>query len=502
MINKIKILLEKKIYMLYIAIAAVVLLFMFYQGGKQSFWLDEMSLLGTITKDKNVGDILNQYLTIDVTNLPLFPLVAAAWYRIFPANDRLMLLLPELAVAGTCIWSALTAEMIAGKKSGLFTAILTAVSTKLILSCGFEFRSYGFLVFFGTAALYYFLRSIKYGERKDFVKYTVMLVLTMYTHYMGGILIAAFGAVELAFIIFEKKNIRRLIPYIVTGIAFVPWFIIMLINKQKSITSFWPDKPTLPEIARVMRKLLSENEAMFIILIITFLYVVCRTVRYLIEKKKIPFKIRSLMILSWVILAVIGAVFVYSTVINPAGGFFVLRYFLELVPLMFIVIAVGISDAIEFISAKRETAFRFELTAIAAMFLCLYVGLINMRIVRENSSKSSETFREASEWVKVQDDLYDEGTALVCSVNPRAALGFAEYYVRDGGKKEALPVISLQDEDPVADLKKYDKLYVVYVHRDMNKLADDVVKYLGENFEIKENNEDIKAALYVRKEAN
>ena len=49
----------------YVALGLLMLLFMFYQCGKQSFWLDEMSLLGTITKDKGIGDILNQYLTID-----------------------------------------------------------------------------------------------------------------------------------------------------------------------------------------------------------------------------------------------------------------------------------------------------------------------------------------------------------------------------------------------------------------------------------------------------
>ena len=501
MVNKIKSIVEKKTYMIYMALAAVMLVFMFYQGGKQSFWLDEMSLLGTITKEKNVCDILNQYLTIDVTNLPVFPLVAALWYRVLPANDRLMLLLPEIAVALSCIFSALTAELIAGKKSGIFAAILTAVSTKMILSCGFEFRSYGFLLFFGTGALYYFFKHMKSDSKRDNIMYGVMLVLTIYTHYMGAILIAALGAAELVSVI-KEKSIKRLIPYVATGVLFAPWFVLMLMKKQKSITSFWPKKPTVPEIARVMRKLLSENEVLFIILIITFLYVLCRVVRYWLEKRKVSFKLSAILIMSWVVLFMLGVVFVYSAVINPAGGFFVQRYFLELVPVMLIIISIGISEAIEFISADRERAFRLELTAIAALFMILYVGLTNLREVRENSSKSSETFREASQWVEAQEGLYDEGTALVCSVNPRAALGFAEYYVRDGGKKPEIPVISLQDTDPVSDLKKYDKLYVVYVHRDMEKLADDVKAYLSDNFEIKENNEEIKAALYVRKEAN
>ena len=499
MIDRIKDIIEKKFWLIYAAIAFMMLLFMFYQSGKQSFWLDEMSLLGTITKDKSVGDILNQYLTIDVTNLPLFPLIAALWYRVLPANDRLMLLLPELAVVGSCIWSAFTAELIAGKKSGLFTMILTSVSTRLILSCGFELRSYGFLVFLSVGLVYFFLKRIQAYDRKNEIAYAVIVLLTLYTHYMGAILIAFLALIDLIFIVCRRSKVKRLLPYVSAGILFIPWFALMLAKKQKSISSFWPDKPTIPEIARTIRKLLGSNEALFIILLITFFYVVCRIVRNILEREKVSFKHLSLLIFSYLVLGVVGGVFTYSAVINPAGGFFVQRYFLELVPLVFIIISVGISDAIEFISSKRERAFRLELAGIAALFLVFYLGLINIREVRESSSKSSETFREAAAWVKVQDGLYDENAALVCSVNPRASLGFAEYYVRNGGKSPELPVISLQDEDPVSDLKKYDRLYLIYVHRDLDKLADDVKDYLKENFEIVEDNEEIKAALYVRK---
>ena len=497
--KKIEAFTDRYFYMTYAALAFVMLVFMFYQCGKQSFWLDEMSLLGTITKDKGIGDILGQYLRIDVTNLPLFPLVAALWYRIMPANDRLMLLLPELAIAGTVIFSAKTAELIAGKRAGLFTAILTSVSTKLILSGGFELRSYGFLLFFGMGAVYFFFRRMRSDMRKDSIFYGIFLLMTIYTHYMGILLIAALGAAELLLMIVNKEKFTRLIPYFATGIAFAPWFVLMLINKQKSITSFWPKKPTLPEITRVMRKLLDSNEAMFIVFVLTCLYLVCRLVRALWEAKRLSFKNTALLILSWTVFAIIGIVFVYSTIINPAGGFFVQRYFLELAPLMMIIIAVGISTAIDFIAESKGRALRLEISGIVALFLLLYVGLTNIRVVRDSSAKSSETFREAAAWVKAQDGLYDEDAAVVCSVNPRATAGFVEYYVRNGAKTAELPMISLQDKDPVSDLKKYDKLYLVYVHRDMEKLADDVKEYLADNFEIKENYEDIKAALYVRK---
>ena len=410
-----------------------------------------------------------------------------------------MLLLPELAVFGTVIACAKTTELIAGKRAGLIAAILVSVSAKLMISAGFELRSYGFLIFFGMCTIYYYFKKLKEDTMNNSVKYGIFLILTIYTHYMGILLIGALAAADIVIMIARKDNLKKLIPYAATGVVFAPWFILMLINKQKSITSFWPDKPTMPEIARVMRKLLDGHEALFIILTVTFLYAICRFMRFVLEEKKLSFRYIALLTLSWIVLALIGIVFVYSTVINPAGGFFVQRYFLELVPVMIIIIAVGIIEAIDFLSAGKERELRYEISAVVMLFLVLYLGLINIRIVRDSSSKSSETFREAAAWVKAQDDLYTEGTAVVCSVNPRATAGFVEYYVRDGAKKAALPMISLQDTDPVTDLKKYDRLYFVYVHRDLERLSDEVKDYLAENFEVEEDYTDIKAALYRRK---
>nr|MCR4746347.1 hypothetical protein [Lachnospiraceae bacterium] len=382
---------------------------------------------------------------------------------------------------------------------GLFASVSTALSARLILGCGFELRSYGFLVFFSTATIYYFLKRFSSAEKKYHYLYTVMMLLTIYTHYMGSLVITALGMVELLVIILRKKSIKRLIPYFVTVALFLPWFILMLLHKQKSISSFWPTTPTLPKIVRIIRKLLSSDELLFVALIITFLYVIFRVIRNIYEKKTTSFKHFSVLTLSWIVLFILGSVFIYSTIINPAGGFFVQRYFMELVPVMLIIDAVGISEAIEFITSKRERALRLELTAIAASFIVLYIGMGNLREVRETSSTSSETFKEAADWIKSQDGLYDADSAVVCSVNPRATAGFVEYYIRDGAIKPDLPMISLQDYDPVSDLKKYNKLYLVYVHRDMDKLEDDVMDYLAENFDIAEDDEDIKAALLVRK---
>ena len=58
--------------------------------GRQYFNLDEVSQIGFIAKKLGVGGILDYYLTSEVTNLPLFPLLAAVWYRVVPYGEGWM----------------------------------------------------------------------------------------------------------------------------------------------------------------------------------------------------------------------------------------------------------------------------------------------------------------------------------------------------------------------------------------------------------------------------
>lgn len=492
---------KKHTYCLYIILAALQLVFMFYQCGKQSMWLDEMSFLGTITKDKSCTDILWQYLSIDVTNLPLFPLITAVWYRIMPANDRLMLLLPELFAAGSLVVVSLLTEKRFGKRAGITASVLMLISCRSILNCGFELRAYALMLFLSSLLL------LLHFERNDSIvvnikldaAYGVSLLLLLFTHYSGAILIAILGITDLVRILCKQIKITSLIPYVAAGVLFSPWFIMMLLNKQKSIGSFWTDPPTVPEIARTLKYLLSENEAIYVVFIVTVLIVCFGLTRGLHKSQKNLHMIIDAAEMTAVIFAMIMGVFIYSAVINPGGGFFLKRYFLVLLPLMIAVTSFGIIYIQDFILEGKDEAKKYELMFVVIAFILIYFGFINLAEIRETSGTSWETFREAAAYVREQGVLNDDGNAaLVCSVNPRATAGFAEYYVRRGGREKEINTVSLQGDDPVTEISKYDRIYLVYVHKDLENLDPLIKETLTHDFKPVSEDENVKAAVYER----
>jgi len=500
---------KKNTWCLYVLFALLQLAFMFYQCGKQSMWLDEMSFMGTITKDKSLKDILWQYLSIDVTNLPLFPLIAAVWYRIMPANDRLMLLLPEIFAAGALIVTSSIAERNFGRRAGIITAVLMFISKRSVLNCGFELRAYSCMLFLSALLLLQFFERrkrdrvyIKSKDRVDIkqeVLYCLTILLLLFTHYSGAILIAVLGMVELFLILCKHKSLKTLIPYIAAGILFSPWFLLMLRYKEKSIGSFWVDPPTIPEISRTLKYLLSENEAVFIVFIITLIIIVWRLAYSLHKSEKPDERIVTAVEMSAVIFIMIIGVFMYSAVVNPGGGIFLKRYFLVLLPLILPVTSFGMVYLQDIMSEGRDIERKYEMMFVITVFTLIYFGLSNIADIRETSGSSWETFREAAAYVREQGVLDDgDNAVLVCSVNPRATAGFAEYYVRHGGRENEIDAVSLQGDDPVSELSKYDKIYLVYVHRDLEDLDPDILNTLNRDFKLTAEDESVKAAVYER----
>ncbi|MCR4907920.1 MAG: hypothetical protein K5985_03750 [Lachnospiraceae bacterium] len=498
---------SRKPVIIYLAFAFLMLAFCLMQAGVQSFWLDELSLLGTITKDKGLVDILMQYLRVDVTNLPLFPLAAALWYRLFPASDRIMLLLPSLAAAAGCVFSALAAEELFGKRAGVFTAALYAFSGSIITGCAMEFRAYAFMVFNVSLLLFVFFRrglflagglSAKARFGREFL-FTVSLVLLLFTHYMGAVFVLFLGIAELVFVLSRKEKARSLIPYFISGALFSAWFILMFMNKEKSIGSFWPDKPTLPMLARMVRFLLSGRESLFILLLFAVFLIVFRLFSAFASGRPFGKALSGALILLWCSGGTVGLVFIYSAVINPAGGFFVNRYFFVILPALFILMGLGLKEGTDILSGgNRERAL--ELAFVATAFIVCYLGLINYRGVREETGVSYEPFREAAQYLRETggEELHAPGSAVVCSVNPRATAGFTEYYLRNGGRDTEIKSVSLQGEAPVSDLENCDTLFLVTVHRDLSDLPEEIRKYISDNFSGEVWNEDVCAGVLRR----
>ncbi len=499
----------RKQWLIYGLMGFIQLVFTFRQSGFQSFWLDELSLLGTISSEKSVSDIIWQYLSVDVTNLPLFPLAAALWYRIFPSDDSLMLLLPCLASALSVAVSAHIAELIAGKAAGVLCAFLMAFSPALMTGCCFEFRSYAFMVLNSSLVLFLYLkRHMEFQQggskgRITAIAFSVCGFLLLMTHYFGALFMAGLGFIDLMLVVRINRKSSWLIPYAFCAAPFCVWFALMLAFKEKSLTSFWPKPPAVTAVTGLIRHLLSDSDPLYMVFLAAAALLLYKTIRAFSEHVKVRIPDWYRWLLLWQIVFITGGVFVYSRFINPSGGIFVGRYFLVLLSSTLIFASAGAEDLLMLLFGEEEGERRKAVWVIVFTILFIYCAPRIINDVRADSTGSPEPFREAAQWLREEagEDIYSSKSAVVCSVNPRAALGFTDYYIRRGGREKEVEWISLQDEEKnlPESLEEYDTLYVVYIHRALEDLDSSITGYIEDNFEITAENEELKAFVAVRK---
>lgn len=195
-------------------------------------------------------------------------------------------------------------------------------SSVLVLASGYEFRAYS-LYFMAAAMVLYFLAGRVSGTGKyNLVCYTLSLILLFYSHYYGSVVIVILFLIELFLVIVRKQKIVTIFPYIVSGLCFLPWMVLVLLNRTRSITEFWVQPPDLQSVFELINYLCSENDFLIAIfclgMAVCIVHVVCR-----LKQKRFVYSQDAMMVyVPGIVLGVTAAVFLYSTVINPGGGIF------------------------------------------------------------------------------------------------------------------------------------------------------------------------------------
>lgn len=451
-----------RFYIICLLLIAISFLFCVRISGRQSFAADEMSELGFIAKSNSLEDILMYFLTVEVTNLPLFALIAAAWYRIVPWGEQWLLLLCELFTAAGIFVICVTAKNLKDEAAGYFAAALCTISSTLILRCDMEYRCYSFLFLMIAVCLYLYVKRQKTGESKGIteeLKFGIAMTLLAYAHYFGPLIIVALFLSDLILLFNKRLKLKFLIPYVMSGALLTPWFLLMLKFKQKSITDFWPSPPNLGSIPGMLRFVLSNDEPVYVLSLCAMIYVVVLAVRNLREKSvKWDFHY-PLIVFLWVIWFILLGVFVYSSRINIYGSIWVDKYFISIIPFMVIIMSVFMSLLTEFFT-KGEPGIRQSVTAVICMFLVLYFGLGNFyHDVKEYIDVPADPYREAALYLK---DTVGNGEEipLLVPTEDGAVKGFQEFYIDHYGLGDRIRVVSWYGSEAEDIVKNADEFYV------------------------------------------
>ena len=455
-------------------------------SGRQSFAADEMSEMGFIAKANSLKDILMYFLTVEITNLPLFALIAAAWYRIVPWGESWLLLLCELLTSTGIFFVALAARKLKDDTAGYFAAAFCVISSTLILRCDMEYRCYSFLYMAIALCLYLYIcrqkRNGNEGLPEKGVKQELILGVAMtvlaYAHYFGPLIIVALFVAD-AFLFLKKRlGIKFVIPYMMSGLLLLPWFLLMLKFKEKSITDFWPSPPTLGSIPEILRFVLSYDEPIYVYALIAMLSAAV-LVLWKIREGRFDWGVHYPLAVSlWVIWFLLLGVFVYSSKINIYGSIWVDKYFISLIPFLVLIMAFFASVLMDRAVKPGEKELRGMSTAVICAFLVMYFGLGNYyHDVKEYTDVPLDPYREAALYLR--DNAPEDGEIpLLVPTEGGAVLGFQEFYLDHYGLGDRIRVVSWYEPEAEEIVKNSDRFYVFDVRGRIEKSEEEAAETL------------------------
>jgi mannosyltransferase len=200
-----------------LALGAVV---RFASLGVQSYHHDEVI---TVTRVIH-GSFLQMLREVkhSESNPPLYYVLAWGWAKAFGNGEVAMRSLSALFGTATIPFAFGAAREVGGTRAGLIAAALVAVNPMLIWYSQ-EARSYVLLVFFCTAALYFFLRALRSQEGRDLALWALASGCALSSHYFAVFAIA----IEATWLLIALRARRRaVLPTLaavgLAGLALLP----------------------------------------------------------------------------------------------------------------------------------------------------------------------------------------------------------------------------------------------------------------------------------------
>jgi mannosyltransferase len=211
-----------------------------YRLDAQSLWWDEMYT--TVQASMAPGELLES-LFEDRVHTPLYFFVLLGWGEI----GRSAFILRYFSVVAGVLTIPLIYVMgqrLNGRAVGLLAAFLLAIAPFHIWFSQ-EARMCSFLALNALAANYFLLRLLHREKRGDWIAYTVALTFTLYSHYLGVlILIAHYAFFSFYYRYHYRQNPQRFKRWFVCGAVagglFLAWFLaVFLVSSFTEASISW-----------------------------------------------------------------------------------------------------------------------------------------------------------------------------------------------------------------------------------------------------------------------
>ena len=182
------------------------------------------------------------------------------WGRVFPI----------VCLTATALLGIGPVKRLCGEKSAvIFTILVFVLPWSLFL--GTDMRMYGLFNLEITLAVVYALLIIKEGKIGDWIKFGLVQIAMLYTHYYAGLILVILNVFLFLSILKQNNCHRNMILLFTTGgvagICFLPWFLFVFLNQTNNMYENWyPDyNSILGAFATFLIPVFNANTFLFIV---------------------------------------------------------------------------------------------------------------------------------------------------------------------------------------------------------------------------------------------
>jgi hypothetical protein len=366
-------------------------------------------------------------------------------------------------------------KIIGGIDIGFFAVCIAVSSATLIIYGGWELRPYSITFCFSSLALLMYIKRLKKETNKNILLYSISLVLLLYCHWFGSILALFYAFIDLYLYFRKKISLKCFCAYILAGILFLPWLLMMIFHLARDLSSYWSRIPSVIEPIITVSWLLSGTWLYCLLFGIGFILILLRNIRR--KEKETPGVSRVWLFIGIGIIWTILPIYIYSKFINPSGSFYVQRYFFVIMPHVFLITAYSFSEA--FRALQRSffiTANKKKILYCMVIALFCFTFFLNYQKAYSNRNSTREPYREAAEYLSKNKHTISDDSLIISS----GGSAWIEYYFNKRGfnipanvaVSRSSTVLQFIDKGqyiqpillPGENISKHDYLYLFEVH--------------------------------------
>jgi 4-amino-4-deoxy-L-arabinose transferase-like glycosyltransferase len=326
----------------------------FYDLGAESYWIDEMNVVQRAQEDLEMIPV-----EPDSRTNPVYVLLAHFWIQVFGTTEAATRSLSALiGIAALAVMYTVGRELF-GRKVGLLSALLMAIS-ELQIYYSQTFRFYSLFLLLTLLSFLFYIQAFKSRKLSHFVLYVLASSLLFYTHLCGVFVLVAqnlyfflqwnrYRSVRILWLLSQMLLLLTIGPGLL--VAVVEW-----VTNTFPGMSWVPDPPLWLPLLTVLKYVfpgrhypswitLVAGAALFVSG--TVLFAICRRKQWLASVKGLVISVQDLsnkenelLLVGCWLLCPIGLPLILSKVFNPM---YVHKYTISAAPAFYLLLALGVT---------------------------------------------------------------------------------------------------------------------------------------------------------------